>query len=132
MKKSAYTLVELLLVIGIISILVSLLLAAVLKAKRYARHKTFQITASDAVFHVEQELGHYYQNRTDFPAFTVDELNQKGVLDVHTLDFLKNPEVTFYPFSSIDADNKIILQAVIRPNEILILMKTNAMHPPDE
>ena len=132
MKRSAYTLVELLLVIGIISTLASLLLAAVLKAKQYARHKTFQITAYSAISHTEQELGQYYLNQTNFPAFTAEQLGQKGVFDLHTMEFLRNPEVTFYPFSSTDADNKIILRVIVRSNEIPILLKTNAMHPPDE
>jgi prepilin-type N-terminal cleavage/methylation domain-containing protein len=132
MKKSAYTLVELLLVIGIISILAALLLGAVLKAKQYARHKTFQIMAYASIDQMEQELGRYYENRTNFPALTANELSRKGVFSLHTVVFLNNPEVTFYPFSSADPDNKIILRVVVRPNEIPILSKLNAMHPPPE
>jgi len=128
MKKSAYTLVELLLVIGIIAVLAALLLGAVSKAKRYAQHKTFQITAYYAIDLMGHELGRYYGHQTKYPAYTANELAQKGVFSVHTMNFLSNPEVTFYPFSSVDPDNKIILRVVISSNQIPILVKTNVTH----
>ena len=130
--KSAFSLLELLFAIGIIAILASLLLGAALKAKRYARHKTFEITAHDAIAHTEQEMGGYYENKTNFPALTADELNRRGVFDLHTMDFLSNPEVTFYPFSSTDTDYKVILQVVISSNDFTVFYKTNAMRPPEE
>jgi hypothetical protein len=119
-------------VIGIISILASLLLVAVLKAKHFAQHKTFQITAHDSFYHIEQQLGHYYGNQTNFPVLTADQLNQKGVFDFHTMTFLNNPEVKFYPFASSDADNKIILWVAFHTNDIWVLVKTNATHPSEE
>jgi len=130
MKKTAYSLIELLCVIGIVLILASLLLVVVLKAKRYAQHKTFQIVAYDSFDRIQEQLGRYYENKTNFPAFTAFQLSQKGVFDLHTMDFLNNPEVTFNPFSSTDADSAVILRVVVRSNEILFLTKSNAVHPP--
>lgn len=132
MKKLGYTLIELMLTFAIISLLAALLLGTVLKAKRYARHKTFQITVYNDVMQMEQQLGRFYEYKTNFPAFTANDLAQKGVLNLHMLDFLNNPEVTFYPFSSTDPDTKVILRAVVRTNQILYLMKSNAMHPSPE
>jgi type II secretory pathway pseudopilin PulG len=132
MKKSGYTLIELLLVFGIIAIIAGCLLAAVLKAKRYAEHKTYQITAYDAVMQMEQQLGRFYEHQTNFPAFTVDDLTKQNVFDLHMISFLNNSEVTFYPFSAADPDNKVILRAVVRMNETLYLVKSNAMHPRPE
>jgi prepilin-type N-terminal cleavage/methylation domain-containing protein len=131
-RKPAYTLVELLLVIGIVAILATLLLGAVFKAKQYAKHKTFLIEAHNAVLKIEQELGKYYQYRTNFPALTADELYKQGIFDQQTMDFLANPEVSFYPFSSADPDDKMILRVNFSPNETPALFKRNAMHPQEE
>ena len=131
MKKSAYTLVELLLVIGIISILAAMLLGAVFKAQRYARHKTLEFTAYDSIYRMQEQLFRFYGKQTNYPAYTAVQLEQKGVFDLHTESFLDNPEVTFYPFSSADPDGKIILKAVVRTNEIYWLSKSNATHAPD-
>lgn len=131
-KKSAYTLVELLLVMGIISILVTLLLGAIYKANQYARHKVFQTEAYSAVLQIEQQLGRYYENRTNYPVLTADQLYRQGIFNQQTMDFLSYPEVAFYPFSSSDPDDKIILRVNYRPNETPVLFKRNAMHPQPE
>jgi prepilin-type N-terminal cleavage/methylation domain-containing protein len=86
-KKSAYTLVELLLVIGIIAILAALLFGAIYKAHQYARHKVFLLEAYNAVFQIEQQLGHYYENRTNYSALTADQLYRQGVFNQQTMDF---------------------------------------------
>jgi type II secretory pathway pseudopilin PulG len=131
-KKSAYTFVELLLVIGIIAILASLLLGAIYKANQYAKHKIFLTEAYNAISQIERQLGRYYESRTNYPALTADELYRQGVFNQQTMDFLSYPEVSFYPFSSSDSDDKIILRVNYRPNETPVLFKRNAMHPQPE
>ena len=109
-SKCGVTLVELLVVIGIIGILASLLLGAVFKAHTYAKDKTWRIEAYNFCDYIQEHLRRYYQSQTNYPALTADQLHQQGVFDDRIMDFLSCSHVQFIPFSSSDQDDKIILR----------------------
>jgi prepilin-type N-terminal cleavage/methylation domain-containing protein len=109
-SKCGVTLVELLVVIGIIGILASLLLGAVFKAHAYAKDKTWRIEAYNFSDYIKEHLLRHYQSQTNYPALTAAQLHQQGIFDDRIMDFLSCPHVQFIPFSSSDQDDKIILR----------------------
>src|ERR1035441_4157888 len=107
---SGVTLVELLVVIGIIGILACLSLGAVYKAHAYAKDKTWRLQAYNYCDYIQEHLSRYYQSQTNYPTLSAAELHQRGVFDDRIMDFLHCPHVQFIPFSVGDRDDKIILR----------------------
>jgi|SRR5665213_298372 len=107
---SGVTLVELLVVIGIIGILASLLLGTVYKAHAYAKDKTWRLEAFNFCDYIQEHLSRFYQSQTNYPTLSAADLHQRGVFDDRIMDFLSCPHVQFIPFSVGDGDDKIVLR----------------------
>ena len=137
--KRSMTLIELLLVIGIIGVLASLSLGAVYKAHAYAKDKIWRLQAYNYCDYIQEHLSRYYQSRTNYPTLSAAELHQRGVFDDRIMDFLHCPHVQFIPFSVGDRDDKIILRIddywiwgdKPMPSQIrdLVLLKKQATKP---
>jgi len=104
------TLVELLVVIGIICILASLSLGAVHKAHAYAKDRAWRLQAYSYYDYIREHLFRFYQSQTSYPTLSAAELYQRGVFDNRILDFLSCKHVEYFPFSVSDRDEKVVLK----------------------
>jgi len=104
------TLLELLLVIGIIGILASMLLGAVNKAFTSSQNKIWRAQARDFNDYLQEHLAKYYQANTNYPVLSAADLYQKSVFNDRIMNFLRCPHVQYIPFSMSDPTNKVIFQ----------------------
>lgn len=107
-ERFGFTLIELLLVIGIIGILASMLLSAAFRV--YSKAKAMEYDFSGMVYKVEKQLKLFYGKLESYPAIPSEELHKMGVIDKETAKFIRSPYVKFFPFSSADQDEKVVLK----------------------
>ncbi len=106
------TLVELLAVMAILSILACLCLGGIHVAYVKATTAVWRIEAPRFITLIHERLSKYYQSKTEYPAWTAEDLHQRGVFDNRTMQFLHSANVSFIPFSSNDSDDKWVLRVV--------------------
>jgi prepilin-type N-terminal cleavage/methylation domain-containing protein len=104
------TLIELLLVIGIIGILASLLLGAVNKAFVSSQNKIWRVQAPEFPDYIQEHLSKYYQSHATYAFLSADDLYRQGTFDDRIINFLRCPHVQYFPFSMSDGTNKVIFQ----------------------
>jgi len=104
------TLLELLLVIGIIGILASLLLGSLNRAFVSSQNKIWRAQARDFPDYVQEHLSRYYQSHTTYALLSADDLYRQGTFDDRIINFLRCPHVQYFPFSMSDVTNKVIFQ----------------------
>ena len=109
-RGHGFTLLELLLSVGIIMILMSLLLPTLGGALLRARNLKWQIEAPQRLNRVRDQLNRFYQTRTNYPAWSLDQLAQQKALDDFAVDFLKLRKVQFHPFGSAAAPDFIVVR----------------------
>jgi prepilin-type N-terminal cleavage/methylation domain-containing protein len=107
---AAFTLLEMLLVIGIIGILAAMLLGAVNKAFMSSQNKVWRAQAYDFYDYMQEHLAKYYQANTNYPVLTARDLYQQNVFNDRIMNFLRCPHVQYIPFSLSDPTNKVIFQ----------------------
>ncbi|HYE33103.1 MAG TPA: type II secretion system protein [Methylomirabilota bacterium] len=110
-RRRGFSLIELMCVLCIIMILVGMMVPSVLKAYRRAKSFESEITGQQFTPAFATALATFYEDQREFPALKPEELAQLGVFDSSMLAFLRKPGVVYYPFSSKDKGDKLILRA---------------------
>jgi len=112
--RGAFTLLELLCVIAIITVLASLVTGSAVKVLQRARADQWSDRASGLLHSTVEQLHQRLQARQDFPLVTVDRIETEAWLKPAEIRFLKEPEVTFVPFSGSDPDDKVVIRVELR------------------
>jgi type II secretory pathway pseudopilin PulG len=123
--------IELLCVMAIILILVSLMLGPVTRAYRKAKNLAGENNGTELVDRFTEKLTTAIGSSAEYPALTVDQLYEEGIIDSSLRRFLKDKRVQYFPFSSKDPDHKVILHATLGPKLVRVVFKGN-LKPPEE
>jgi hypothetical protein len=76
-------------------------------------------------------LRNYYADETSYSAYDVKKLHELGCLHDASVKFLKRKDVGFYPFSSSDSPDKVVLEMRLL-GEDLVVTKDMITNPPKD
>ena len=107
-RPTAHSLVELLVVVGIIGILVSLIAPAA--SRVYAKAKAMEWENNGYPWKLEKQLRPFYSRLKEYPEISPKELYENGVIDASSLKFLNSSYVEFQPFSSKTPTETVVLR----------------------
>ena len=74
---------------------------------------------------VAEQLRRYDASQGRYPAFTAEELYRRGAFDGETIRFLRSKKVEYFPFSSADPPEKLILRVRLSKQQMPTLLKTD-------
>jgi prepilin-type N-terminal cleavage/methylation domain-containing protein len=115
-NKAAHglTLIELLCVIGIIVVLATMLLGPAGRILRRVLADQWSENAEMLLRATVQQLNQHFGGDSTFGLITLDRIESEGLLKPNELQFLKDPRVTFIPFSGTDPDEKIVISVQLK------------------
>lgn len=129
-RKAGFTLIELLCVMAIILILVSMMLGPVSRAYRKAKNLAGENDGSAFVDRFVDKMRAAYGNAPEYPALTIDQLYETGIIDSSLRSFLKDKRVQYFPFSSKSPEHAVILHANLAKQNVRIVFKGD-LKPPE-
>jgi competence protein ComGC len=128
-RATAFSLVELLGVVVVIGILAALLLTAVTSAYGRVKRMQREFEGPTYVEQVRDRLTAFCERQGSYPALTAKQLHALGIFDTRIMDFLRWRGVEFYPFSSVDSSNKVVLQVRYSKSDLQLLLKSELRRP---
>lgn len=115
---------------AIILILVSMMLGPVSRAYRKAKNLAGENDGSELVNRFIDKMRAAYGNASEYPALTIEQLYETGIIDSSLRSFLKDKRVQFFPFSSKTPDHTVILQFNLSKKNEIFVFKGN-LKPPE-
>jgi prepilin-type N-terminal cleavage/methylation domain-containing protein len=109
-----FSLLELLCVMAIIVVLASLLLGPASRILGRVLADKWYDEASNRLSETVNQLNQHFQGLDRFPLVTIDTIEAQGLLKPAELSFLKDPRVTFVPFTGSDPDDKIVIHVQLK------------------
>jgi prepilin-type N-terminal cleavage/methylation domain-containing protein len=113
--QTAFTLIELLCVMAIISILASLLLPAVFRAYARIKSQAELIEAPEIAHMLKQETRNYCAANPKYQFATKSDLVTKCVLAPKCRNWVQASTTEFVAFNFLDATNKVVLSVYLGP-----------------
>ncbi len=109
-KALAFSLVELLCVVMVTGTLAGLLMTGVMAAYGRVKRMQREFEGPSLVEHFRVRLSEFCESQRSYPALSARQLHELGVFDGQIMALLGWRGVDFYPFSSSDPTNMIVLQ----------------------
>ena len=113
--RSAFSLIELLCVIGIIGILLSLLLPVVFGAFSKAKKTLFGVQEPSFIDRIQEGYTPYRLANPSHPVLDRDTFIRELHLDERVARWLRSGNVTYFPFSGASNAEFVVLQHRVRP-----------------
>ncbi|MGZ8900294.1 MAG: type II secretion system protein [Limisphaerales bacterium] len=130
-KDRGFTLIELMCVIAIILILVGLMLGPVTRAYTKAKNFGWENDSYQLADRFIDRMKQHFGSVPEYPALTVDQLYEGGLIDSTLRNFLRDKRVQFFPFSSKSPDEMEVLHVRVSKKSILSVRKAD-LKPPKE
>jgi len=122
-SKRGFTLIEMLCVTAIIGILASMLLGAVSRAFLRAKRFEWEHKSTVLINEFRDKMRQHFGSAPQYPALSVDQMYEGGLINSTLRDFLKDKKVQFFPFSSETPENTLILHVQVSRNNAYEVFK---------
>jgi prepilin-type N-terminal cleavage/methylation domain-containing protein len=128
--QRGFSLIELMCVIAIILILVGLMMGPILRAYKKAKNFGWENDAHALTDRFTEKMRQHFGEAPEYPALTVEQLYEGGLIDNGLRTFLRDKRVKYFPFSSKSPDETVILQVNPTPKSVIWVKKANLKPPP--
>ena len=128
-KQSGFSLIELMCVLAIILILVGLMMGPITRA--YTKAKNFENDSYQLTDRFIDRMKQHFGSAPEYPALTVDQLYEGGLIDSTLRKFLRDKRVQFFPFSSKSLDEMVVLYVQVSKKSVVTVRKAD-LKPPKE
>ena len=95
---------------AIISILATLILGPSIRVLQRVRADQWADVATTDLRLTVSQLRAHFQGQVDFPLVTLDAVESMRLVRPAQLRFLKDPQVTFIPFSGADPGEQVVIE----------------------
>lgn len=133
------TLLEVLCGLVILSILLSLMLPVIAKARRRADERLYHALKQQhrLYYDTRDKLRDFYCTKTNYPAWTAEELRKMGVFDANIMRWMRLDLIRFYPFASTAPAGERVMDFYSHtgPNGVSVwtsICKSNIVNPAEE
>ena len=121
--QRGFTLIELMCVITIILILVGLMSGPILRAYKKATNFRWEMESYQLADHFSDRMKQHFGSAPEYPALTIEQLYEGGLIDTNLRNFLRDKRVQFFPFSSKTPDETIVLHVKVSTKSSFTLEK---------
>ena len=117
--------------IAIILILVGLMLGPVTRAYSKAKNFGWENDSYQLVDRFIDRMKQHFGTVPEYPALTLDQLYEGGLIDSTLRNFLRDKRVQFFPFSSRAPDDMVVLFVQVSKKSVVTVRKAD-LKPPKE
>lgn len=95
---------------AIIAILATLVLSPAMRVLQKVRADQWADRAMTDLRLTVSQLRKHFQGQVDFPPVSLDTVERMRFVEPAQLRFLKDPQVTFFPFAGVDPGEQVVIR----------------------